>query len=322
MADLSGRQVLVTGASGFIGRHLVRRLLAEGCEVSALVRPSGDHRLGAGVRVIELPATADELAERVASTRAAICVHLATCFLGRHEPEDVPRLLDANVVFGTRLAEALMATSPQAAFLNVGTTWQYAGGEHFAPANLYAATKQAFADILRSYASQGLPVGTLTLTDTYGPDDPRPKLVASLVDAVRTGKELAMGPADDTIDLVHVDDVVAAFVALVADGALPAEEQMIPLAGDGTSRWLVTSGEAVSVRTVVDLAGKAAGHPLPVRWDTRPGRSIDLRWTPSQGRPLPGWTPVVTLEDGIRALLTGPSPGSTNLRGGEPPPAG
>lgn len=303
MPDLAGRRVLLTGATGFIGRHLVRRLLDEGVEVSALVRSADDDRLPPEVHAIEVPATAGELTERLASIDATVCVHLATCFLGHHEPADVPRLLDANIGFGTRLAEALMAMTPRPTFVNVGTTWQYVGGAPYAPANLYAATKQAFADILRSYALRGLPVVTLTLTDTYGPDDPRPKLVPSLIDAVRTGQELAMGSGSGPIDLVHVDDVVSAFLTVIADRSRPTTEQTLPVADDGTSRWLVTSGEPVTVRTVVDLVGQAAGAPLAVRWGTQPSRSVDLRWTPAQGQPLPGWTPAVDLELGLRALV-------------------
>lgn len=304
MPDGSDQRVLITGATGFIGRHLVRRLLQDGIEVSALVRDANVHRLPPGVHVISLPDNADELAQAVAATRATVCIHLATCFLGRHQAGDIPRLLDANVVFGTRLAEALLAAgSPPPTFVNVGTTWQHVGGQPFAPVNLYAATKQAFADILRSYARSGLPVMTLTLTDTYGADDPRPKLVASLVEAARTGSELAIGTGADQLDLVHVDDVVSAFAAVVADLSLPAGDRSLPLAPEGTSRWLITSGEPVTVRHIVEIASLAAGRPLPVRWGARRDRGVDLSWSPSQGLPLPGWAPAVALVEGIAALI-------------------
>ncbi len=303
MAEVAGQRVLLTGATGFVGRHLVGRLLVDGVGVSAIVRAGKDHRLPAKVNVITLPDDAEGLAGAVADVRPTVCVHLATCFLARHAPDDIPRLLEANVVFGTRVAEALLVSQPQPPpLVNVGTTWQHVGGEPYAPVNLYAATKQAFADILRSFAARGLPVVTLTLTDTYGPDDPRPKLVASLVEAARTGRELAMGTGADLIDLVHVDDVVSAFAMVAADLSLPAGARTLPVAADGMSRWWITSGEPITVRQVVDIASLAAGHPIPVRWGARPGRGIDLG-QPVHGARLPGWAPVVALRDGIAALL-------------------
>ena len=307
VAEVPDQRVLVTGATGFVGRHLVRRLLADGAAISAIVRDQEGHRLPSEVDVITLPCNTDELAKAVATVRPTVCIHLATCFLARHEPDDIPKLVDANVVFGTRLAEALLGLKPEVPpFINVGTIWQHVGGEPYAPANLYAATKQAFADILRFYATQGLPVVTLTLTDTYGPDDPRPKVVASLVEAFRTGRELPMATGADLVDLVHVEDVVSAFTAVVSDLSRPVNEQTLCVSADGTSRWLVTSGQPITVREVVDIADRAAGRPLPVRWGARSGRGIGVRPV-STDAPLPGWAPLVSLADAFVALF-GDSP--------------
>jgi nucleoside-diphosphate-sugar epimerase len=278
---------LVTGATGFVGGHLARRLVADGERVVALVRDPSSPRLPAGVEALPIPADTAAFVAAVRQAHPDICIHLATHFVAQHTMDDIGPLVDANLGFGTRLAEALVALgSPP--LIDAGTVWQHLGGERFRPANLYAATKQAFADILTAYP---LPVGRLTLTDTYGPDDPRPKLVPALVHAARTGEPLAMGSGQQLVDLVHVDDVVDAFLQLAADFR--------------PETFVVTSGQPVTVRELVGFAEKAAGRPLPVQWGARPERSVDAVAPRSPDPTLPGWRPRVDLVTGLRPLLEG-----------------
>ena len=76
--------------------------------------------------------------------------------------------------------------------------------------SLYAATKQAFTDLLVFYAEvEGLAVHTLELMDTYGPGDPRAKLIPFLLRAGAEGTTVEMTDGTQLIDLVHVDDAVA-----------------------------------------------------------------------------------------------------------------
>jgi nucleoside-diphosphate-sugar epimerase len=273
---------LVTGATGFVGGHLARRLVADGERVVALVRDP--IRAPEGVEAVRIPEDTAALVEAVKRAEPDICLHLATHFVAQHTVADIGPLVEANVGFGMRLAEAL----GEIPLIDTGTVWQHLGGERFRPANVYAATKQAFADILAAYP---LPVARLTLTDTYGPGDTRPKLVPALVHAARTGETLAMGSGTQLVDLVHVDDVAAAFRHLAADFR--------------PETFVVTSGQPVTVRELVGFAEKAAGRPLPVQWGARPERSVDAVAPRSPDPTLPGWRPRVDLVTGLRPLLEG-----------------
>ena len=76
--------------------------------------------------------------------------------------------------------------------------------------SLYAATKQALAVIVEYYVRvRGLDATTVTLFDTYGPGDVRPKLVPLLLRAARDGAPVDMSDGGQLIDLTYVDDVVA-----------------------------------------------------------------------------------------------------------------
>ncbi len=181
-------------------------------------------------------------------------------------------------------------------FVNAGTAWQHVEGEPYRPKNLYAATKQAFEDVLRHYTERGqLRAVTLNLYDTYGPRDHRGKLLSALVGALRSGEQLAMGSGEQLVDFVHVDDVAAAFLH-AADVARDSD-------GGTVSTFAISSGGPCRVRDVVELLGEVAGRPVPVRWGARPDRPGDMVTPWYAGVPLPGWRPTVGLREGLAALV-------------------
>ena len=290
--------VLVTGATGFIGRHLVRRLVADGRPVVALVRDG--RAVDPAVATEVIPADDAALRDVVARHRPVACVHLATRFVATQHVDDLAALVEANVLFGLRVAEACLAADA-VPFVDTGTVWQHAGGAPYAPLNLYAATKQALHDLLVDLAGRGLPVATLTLGDTYGPDDPRPKLVPRLLDAARTGEVLPMGDGTGRIDLVHVDDVVSAF-SLVVDRLTDPVDPIRPRPDASTGHTL-TSGAPCTVRDLVDVADRALGRSIPVAWGARADRPVDRRPALPHDPPLPGWSPAIPLDEGLRRLF-------------------
>lgn len=282
-------RALVTGATGFVGRHMVRRLVADGWTVDALVRDPGAARSD-GFQVHPIPEATDNLIALVGGDlRPDVCFHLATAFRGVHTPEDIQTMVAANVEFGTALAEAVSRTG-DCIFVNTGTVWQHYDARAYSPVSLYAAMKQAFTDILRYYEEvAGLPVVTLELTDTYGPDDPRAKLVPILLRAARERTQLSMTDGTQLIDLLHVDDAVSALLA-TAKGA----------PGD---TYGASGGEAMTLRELVARFEVATGLTVDVEWGARPARPREMLKPWMVSGPPPGWAPKVSLDDGIRGLL-------------------
>lgn len=287
-------RALVTGATGFVGGHLVRALTAEGCDVHVLARPSSDTRhLSATVHVDD--GTAEGLASVMAAADPDVVFHLATLFLASHQPGDVPALVEANVTFGTRVAEALASLDGERLIVSTGTAWQHYEGRPYSPVALYAATKQALADVLRYYADTGQArVVILKLFDTYGPDDTRRKLLRLLVDAAQSGEMLEMSGGEQLIDLLHVDDVVAALLR-AADGA--------EVGGDTYQEYAVSSGAPVSLRELVETFDQATGLHVNVAWGVRPYRPREMFTAWDAGPVLPGWKAEIALADGLRAVF-------------------
>jgi nucleoside-diphosphate-sugar epimerase len=204
-------------------------------------------------------------------------------------------LVATNVGFGAQVAEALARTT-RVPLVNVATAWQHFEGRPSSPTSLYAATKQAFAEILEYYRQvEGLPVATVELFDTYGPGDTRPKIVNLLLDAARDGTALDMSPGEQLIDLLHVSDAVRAL-------RLVGEEVVAGRASGET--FAARSGHPVTLRELVALIADVTGRDVPVNFGARPYRAREMMTSWSSPGPPPGWTPRVTLRDGLRELLT------------------
>jgi len=287
-------RTLVTGATGFVGSHLVRRLVGLGHEVSVIVRPSSDlERLGetrSAISVYEHDGTTQGMIEIVQAASPDTAYHLASLYISEHNSADVSRLIGANVEFAVQLMEALVAAAVPTC-INTGTSWQFARDGQYAPVNLYAATKQACEDLFTFYTSaHALKVLTLALFDTYGPGDPRKKLLRLLWDSATTGHPLLLSPGRQRIDLVYIDDVIDAFV-LAAD---VARAQTVP-----QSRYAVSSGAPIALADLVGAFAQATGMTVNASLGARPYRAREVMVPWDTGRVLPGWTPRVSLAEGI-----------------------
>jgi nucleoside-diphosphate-sugar epimerase len=291
-------RILITGATGFVGGHLVKRLLNEQHEVHLLVRPSTDlnifkndlHRLVSHRH----NTTTKSMIQIVESAQPDAVIHVASLFLGEHQSKNVDDLIQSNVLLSTQLAEA-MAVNDVKMLINVGTAWQHYENADYSPVNLYAATKQAFRSILSYYIETcKLKVINLELFDTFGPNDQRGKLFALLDRLRKTVKSLAMSPGDQQIDPIYIDDVSEAFVVALnrlSKGQVESEET-----------YSVRSEKPVALRELVTIYEEVTGSTLNIEWGGRPYRAREVMQLWSRGETLPGWTTKISLREGIKKV--------------------
>jgi UDP-glucose 4-epimerase len=311
---LAGAPVLVTGADGFIGSHLVERLVAGGASVRAFclynsmgsagwlddidpaMRAHVDIRFG-DIRDARLVAEATAGVE--------VVFHLAALISIPYSYAAVESYLDTNVRGTLNVLEAAKAS-------NVRRVIQTSTSEVYGtPAELpirethpmqaqspYAASKVAGDQLALSYQrSFGLPVVVLRPFNTYGPrQSPRAVLPAMLRQLIAGEREIRLGRLDPRRDLTYVLDTAEGFLrAAVAEGI------------DGRTIQLGT-GRAESIGELFEMARRLTGSDARVIQDPlrmRPDASevMVLQSDPSLAREVLGWQAATSLEDGLSATI-------------------
>lgn len=287
------RHIILTGATGYIGRKLLARLVEHGYPVSVVVRKTSPRleSLPAAIEKILYDGTVDSLVKGMKEKSSALVIHIASLFLTQHRPEDISQLIDSNIKFPCHLLEA-MHTCNLKEFINTGTSWQHFENCDYNPVNLYAASKQAFVDLLKFYQeAYDFKAITLELFDTFGPDDERKKLFRLLQETAQTGKELRMSPGEQLLDIVYIEDVLNAYeIAIKESGYL-------------TGIFTVASGRLYSLQEIVAIYSKVTQKKLNIAFSALPYRLREVMKPLEHHKYLPGWACQFSLEDGIKKTL-------------------
>jgi len=246
-------RVLVTGATGFIGRHALEPLLAAGHEVHAVSSREAVPDAAPGIRWHQADLLADPTTV-IHEVRPERLLHLA--WYAEHgrfwtSMENL-RWVEATLA----LARAFAAAGGERAVL-AGTCAEYdwtAGDGTFAedsalrPATLYGVAKHATHELLGAAAPElGIEFAWGRVFFLYGPYEDERRLVASVAGALTRGERASTGVGTQQRDFMHAADVAAAFAALIDSGVSGAVN--------------VASGEARTLREVIEAIGRTAGRP-------------------------------------------------------------
>ncbi|ADY56920.1 NAD-dependent epimerase/dehydratase [Syntrophobotulus glycolicus DSM 8271] len=258
-------RVLITGATGFIGSNLVRYFIKNEIDVHIIVRPSSNLTLISDIKdslyIHTFGGTITELIDIVRLAAPEVVFHLAALFIAEHKTEDIKQLIESNILFGTQLLEATTKNNVKY-FINTGTHWQHYTSEQYYPSDLYAATKKAFEDIARYYISAfDLRFITLKLIDTYGPFDPRPKVISILKKAAQSGEKLGMSGGEQEMGLLYIDDVIKAF--------LMASEYAYKSPSHTEKTFIASSKEIVTLKDLVRIYEEIIGRKLQIIFGER-----------------------------------------------------
>lgn len=290
---------MLTGATGFLGSHLLKKLLQHGYSVSVLKRSGSD------CRRIE-----DELekcqAYDIDLTQADVIfqeqkfdavIHCATDY-GKNEAAD--RVVNSNLIFPLQLLEAaIKAKCPY--FINTDSFFTKQLPERFEKQQIpyspqYTLSKYQFREWGRLRAIEGkVKFINLQMEHMYGPDDGEGKFVTFLIRSMQGGaEELNLTDGIQIRDFIYVDDVVSAYLAVL--------EHLEEL--PGYCHFEIGTGESHTVREFAETIRAELGAKTRLNFGKRPRTDSEIMFSTARIEPIKGigFMPRVAVKEGVAQM--------------------
>jgi NAD dependent epimerase/dehydratase len=310
-----GRRVLVTGAGGFIGSHLVESLVREGASVRALVRYNGRSDIGMLAAVdpevrseLELVHgdVADPFYVRGIVDGMETVFHLAALIAIPYSYVAPASYVSVNVIGTLNVLQAVQDRGVHR-MVHTSTSETYGTARYvpideqhpLQPQSPYSASKIGADCMAESfYRSFGTPVATIRPFNTYGPRQSARAVVPTIATQVLGGRdEIRLGSLQPVRDLTFVSDTARAFLA-VGEAA--------DCVGQVTN---IGNGKGITVGELAHLIAEIAGRPdVQIVTDSdriRPENSevFELVADTTMAKKRCGWEPEVSLRDGLAEVV-------------------
>jgi nucleoside-diphosphate-sugar epimerase len=288
--------IVITGATGFVGSNLTKYFLNLNYEVHLIVRPNSDlsnlNMNDSNLKIFRYDNNLNSLISFFKVTNPICTFHLASNFVAEHNSSQIDGLVASNILFGLHLLEAMKEANVRT-LINTGTSWQHYNNEDYNPVSLYAATKQAFESLIEYYVqAEEFKAITLKLFDTYGEMDRRPKLINLLNQFSRDNTELKLSPGDQKINLVHIEDVCIAYNSAM---------KLVSKQNNGThKKYVVKHANSYSLKQVLNIFEKETNKKLNIFWGGKSYRKREVMQLWEKGEVLPNWEAKIGLEEGLR----------------------
>jgi nucleoside-diphosphate-sugar epimerase len=297
---------LITGATGFIGSVLTRRLVASSENIHLLLRPQAkiwrikDILSHVVVHDADL-SDGDHLTRLIKSINPSIIYHLAAngAYPNQNQPDQI---IETNIMGTWNLLKACQLINYHL-FVNTGSSSEYGfknkpmqESDLLEPNSYYAVSKCATTLLCSQHAKEtGKPIVTLRPFSVYGPYEEPSRFVPTLLSRLSNKKPMNLVNPETVRDYIYVDDLVRAYLSI---------SQLVKYPGE---YFNIGSGLQYTIKEVVNLAVKVTGQSTTFNWGKMPPRTWDTStWVAdiTKTKTKLDWTPQITLEAGLKQTWT------------------
>lgn len=293
-------KILVTGSTGFVGRHLVPKLLKAKHNIFEITI---DQNLSFELygnetrKYLHYPDDQEGLIEAVKEFNPEIVIHLASFLTSMDDYYTLTKLLDTNISFFCQILDATKDCDIQL-FVNTGTFAEYSKGDgKFDPAYLYSATKTASRSFLDYYSKvYKFKQATVVPYTIYGGIDTQKKIIDIIYESLDSKTPIDLSPGEQLLDFIHVDDV-ANFYCYLIDNIEKLEQK---------TNFQLGTGIGTTLKQLATIIEKVTGKKTNINWGGKPYRPADVMYAVadiSNQFNLFNWNSEIELLVGIENFL-------------------
>lgn len=300
------KRVLLTGASGFVGANLARRLILEGHEIHLFLRQGyAPWRLNGisaqcKLHLLDL-GDPDQVRAEVAAVQPDWVFHLAA-FGAYSSQTSLRQMIETNLMATVNLLDACAAVGFEV-FLNTGSSSEYGFKDHapnenecLEPNSSYAVSKAAATHYCHAITrSKNLNLATLRLYSVYGPFEEPTRLIPTMIIEGLQGRLPPLVNPQVARDFIYVEDVLNAY--------LLAAQHPTTIAG---KVYNIGTGLQTNLEQVVELTRRSLSIPIQPQWGTMDDRKWDTSvWVADHARISKdlGWEPAYSFADGFQQTV-------------------
>lgn len=301
---MNKRKFLITGASGFIGSYILRRLIIQKEDVDIILRDQAKvwriKDLLSKVKIFNSDLSDHEkLLEIFKESKPDVIYHLATNG-GYSYQNDPDSIIETNILGTWNMIKASLNFDYEL-FINTGSSSEYGNknsrmkeSDLLEPDSYYAVTK-AIQTLLSSFVakSKGKPIVTLRPFSVYGPYEESSRLIPTLMNALLFKKDMNLVNPNISRDMVYIDDVISVYLMV---------DQLKKFGGE---YFNVCTGVQSTIKNIVDMAVKITKESTIFNWGEMENRSWDKYvWVgdPKKAKKKLGWLAKTNLAQGLTRM--------------------